>query len=106
MVIGNESIVLEQELYDFVVCCMEVVGINMEYVDVLVDLIVVVDIRGYYSYGFNRLGKIRWLLQVQFYSYFIDIKFSLFNKRYNNVYFLIYILINLKKKYYNYLIII
>lgn len=41
---------------------MEVVGINMEYVDVLVDLIVVVDIRGYYSYGFNRLGKFRLVL--------------------------------------------
>lgn len=64
MATGSENIVPEQELHDFVVRCMEAVGTNTEHADVLADLLVAADTRGHYSHGLNRLGKIRWVLQV------------------------------------------
>lgn len=72
MATGNESIVPEQELHDFVVRCMEAVGTNTEHADVLADLIVAADTRGHYSHGLNRLGKIRLLFICRFSFIFIS----------------------------------
>lgn len=99
MATGNESIVPEQELHDFVVRCMEAVGTNTEHADVLADLIVAADTRGHYSHGLNRLGKFRYCMIVKFNTSKTDIGCGLSNTSgqrttKQHVHFLIHIYLN------------
>lgn len=66
MVMVDKFIVFEKDVYSFIICCLEVIGINMEYVKVLVDVLICVDMRGIYSYGLSRIGKV--MVNLYFYS--------------------------------------
>lgn len=43
MVIEGDIVIFKIELYDFVVCCVVVVGVDLNYVIDLVDVLFIVD---------------------------------------------------------------
>lgn len=50
-------VVSTEELFSFVVRCIEKVGGKPSHAEALADLLVAADTRGHFSHGLNRLGE-------------------------------------------------
>ena len=55
---GGEKVVPEKEMHGFIVRCLLCVGAPDHHASALADLLTAADLRGHYSHGLNRLGKL------------------------------------------------